>query len=114
MSKEMTTSELENAIDKRRIAKCCGRVWSDYRYYDCGKNAKIERDGKWYCKTHDPVSAAEKQAARNIVFAIKFGEQEKARDRKKAERECCDAVLADNFQLAIDLARYALGKSDSR
>jgi len=94
--------------------KCSARVFQDFRYYGCERSAKVDRDGKGYCKQHDPVYIAEKQRAREQAWDLKFADQAKAADRKRAERECCEAMLGDNFQLAIDLARYALGRSDVR
>lgn len=29
------------------------------RYHHCGRTAKVEREGKWYCGTHDPVKRKE-------------------------------------------------------
>jgi hypothetical protein len=46
--------------------KCCASIYDSlaWRSRSCERNAKIERDGKWYCKQHDPVAKAEKHAER--------------------------------------------------
>lgn len=51
-----------------------GSTWNHYTYA-CGKTAKVEREGKWYCGTHDPVAVSARQAKRD-----------QARDEKWAER----------------------------
>jgi len=42
---------------------CSGTAYSPDRFsrpMRCSRNGSIERDGKWYCKTHDPVAIAER------------------------------------------------------
>ena len=44
--------------------KCCERVWSKTTFpklSPCSFTAKVERDGKPYCKIHDPVFIASKR-----------------------------------------------------
>lgn len=52
---------------EKNSRQCCGQIrrGSGYhiRHVQCEKTGKIERDGKWYCGTHDPVKRAEKRAA---------------------------------------------------
>lgn len=46
--------------------KCCVRIYggmSTFRGSPCSKPAKVERDGKHYCNTHDPVRVSERRAA---------------------------------------------------
>lgn len=33
---------------------CVADVCIGMRFYACGRKAKVERDGKWYCGLHDP------------------------------------------------------------
>ena len=35
-----------------------------FRAYPCPTTASVHRDGKWLCKTHDPVTQAERKAQR--------------------------------------------------
>lgn len=55
----------------------------------CGKLAKVERDGKPYCGTHDPVRVAEKRAARDAEWE----REQAAHDRKHRVAACRDAVI---------------------
>lgn len=52
--------------------KCSERISGGFHSYQCPKSGKIERDGRWYCGTHDPVRIKEKQQERD--------------DRKRSER----------------------------
>ena len=48
---------------------CCAtvsgeKVFLRYHYKPCGRTATVERNGKWYCKMHDPVRIREREDAR--------------------------------------------------
>ena len=65
---------------------CCDQVWVQTGRWGhrspCGKTAKFERDGKWYCGIHDP----EKRKARSAAWDAKY-EAEREASRKKRQRE---------------------------
>lgn len=42
---------------------CSAMVWAGFHQHRCGNKGSIERDGKRFCKTHDPVRKAEKLEA---------------------------------------------------
>jgi len=49
--------------------KCSVRVapntqWGAFHQYQCTKKAVVERDGKWYCKIHDPEYIKQKDVER--------------------------------------------------
>ena len=82
--------------------KCCGSVWPTgaYRSQQCAKNGKFVRDGKHYCKTHDPVSIKEKNNARNDAYEVAYerrcnlrNEVEQKRAEEKRKVEMFDALL---------------------
>ncbi|MCK9524330.1 MAG: hypothetical protein M0R49_00160 [Limnochordia bacterium] len=45
--------------------KCCGRVFDGWHSHPCGNKASVEREGKFYCKVHDPVRIEEKAKIRD-------------------------------------------------
>jgi hypothetical protein len=49
---------------------CCHNISTahGWRFYACGKKAKVEHKGKFYCGIHDPVRATEKIVARNAKW----------------------------------------------
>ena len=62
---------------------CCerighGRGWQR-RYVPCGRGAKFERDGKFYCGTHDPLARKSKADARLADFHAKMDAEDKRR-----------------------------------
>lgn len=65
---------------------CSGLVWKSQgawgRHYACSNPGKVERDGKWWCGTHDPERVADRE--------------EKRRRREEAEQ----AVVRTRRELA--------------
>lgn len=70
---------------------CSKTVYSNDRWprpHLCTRSGIVERDGKWYCKIHDPISVVEKEAARRAKW-----EAESAVNRKKWALESAAADL---------------------
>jgi len=68
--------------------QCCVKVndtgtWSDT--HRCTRSATVERDGKWYCKIHDPEYRREKFAKSHEKFKLAH-EQNKKRELARAYR----------------------------
>ena len=68
---------------------CREEVFRDYRFRVCGKTAKYERDGKWYCGTHDPVA----KQARDDKFSAKIAAELAASTAAHKERQLATAAL---------------------
>ncbi len=48
---------------------CSKRVFGDRGFdYGCTKPATVERDGKWYCKIHDPEYIKQKDNVRQVKW----------------------------------------------
>jgi uncharacterized Zn finger protein (UPF0148 family) len=68
---------------------CCAIASSGfYNTYrsKCSKTAKYERDGKWYCGTHDPVAVKARVDARNEEWKIEWAANEAQAKEKDAAR----------------------------
>lgn len=81
--------------------KCSGRVFEHYHFRSCPNTGKIERDGKHYCRIHDPVRRKEKDDARKAKWdaeweatKVRAAEQTAARARAELCVEAC-AWLTD-------------------
>ena len=90
---------------------CCQRVYDRGSWsmtgHICGRGARYEKGGNWYCKTHHPDIVAEKSEARVKVWKEKWEEQSKARQLVKDQRE--------QGQRALELVkRIAQGHNDPR
>lgn len=68
---------------------CAGLIWEGLRDHACVASATIERDGKWWCRHHDPVKKAERRAA-----------QDREWDEKRARGK---AIVREGKRLATRL-----------
>ena len=68
--------------------KCSERISGGFHSYQCSKSGKIERDGRWYCGTHDPVRIKEKREESARKWSERFRAQRSASEqREKDEAE---------------------------
>lgn len=65
---------------------CVGKIWDEHRHYSCGKKAKYEHEGKWYCKTHHPPTVQAKNDARNERWRKEWAEQRERSKQQEAQR----------------------------
>lgn len=81
---------------------CCAKVYGPgyFRGKCCGKTAKIERNGEWYCGTHDPVRVEERRKARREAGQARWDAECAARKAKEAaaieqkrRSDCYDDLL---------------------
>ena len=87
-------------------AEVCGEgQWGVFHPYHCSRKATVEREGKQYCKQHDPVAIEAGHKTRSAKREAKWAAEEKAEkdtDRKQKEvmhkvaigAELAKAVLA--------------------
>ena len=77
--------------------------------YPCQKPAKIEREGKWYCKVHDPEYIKEKREKWKTDFDKKFAEDSLRWDRTDAMRRACEGLTTEELnRVTPELIRDAL------
>lgn len=97
--------------------KCCARIYSSGAFsgHICGKKAKVERDGKNYCGTHDPVRLKQIRAANtekfNAEYAARSARQREAnrlQEEQKRRAEC----FTDLFDTVQELMRNFPTDSD--
>ena len=65
--------------------RCEGAVWIHMRYFPCGKTARHEHEGRWYCKRHHPPTMQAKLDARNKQL------EEDRKSRLQAAKEANEA-----------------------
>jgi hypothetical protein len=65
--------------------KCEGKVWCHTKYLPCGKTARHEHEGRWYCKRHHPPTVQAKLDARNKKW------EEDSKSRLQAVKEANEA-----------------------
>jgi len=105
--------------------KCCKQVYPAGMRFprprQCSVNASVERDGKWYCGTHDPVKKLAKDIERQKKYDLESARRRKEWVLKSAAPDLLEAlemcvksmqsVLPDFNQFdqaAFDKARAAI------
>ena len=87
--------------------KCCALVSvDDWHSRPHGVTATVERNGKWYCRTHDPVAMKEKATVRDDKYVDDAKKREAARSRAVDCAKACAGL--DNPVEALKQAREAL------
>lgn len=72
--------------------------WDSFHPQQCQKNAVVERNGKWYCKIHDPEYIKQKQNA----SMQKWQEEWKAEEHKRRMQQLAPELLEALEKLAAD------------
>jgi hypothetical protein len=80
-------------------ARCSKRVWSKWDAYQCGRGASIERDGKPYCGTHDPVKVEERQKKKEAKWQGKIAADRIAHNKKAAVEAATAAILQVAYEM---------------
>ena len=75
---------------------CSEKVFRDWHYYQCQKTATVERDGRHYCGTHDPVAVKAKDEARSEKYR-----REREEAAAKHRLESAAPELLEALQLFI-------------
>lgn len=111
--------------------KCEGKKWprDSMRPWPCGLKAKVEREGHWFCGTHDPIAVAKKDEARNAKGRAAADQRMEiwrlngaASDLLSAARNCIvplewardnmDQIFAPKVQRNIDAIKAAIAKAE--
>lgn len=82
--------------------KCCENVMTYVgnwpRSHQCTRNAVVIREGKPYCKQHDPDAVKARQDARKVKWDAEM-ERDKAHwDRRRAEAQACQGVATEDLR----------------
>ncbi|MEO7104397.1 MAG: hypothetical protein ABI119_13770, partial [Gemmatimonadaceae bacterium] len=100
--------------------QCVTDVWgaNAWRGHQCTRRAVVERDGKRYCKQHDPASVVVKEAARHAAWKLKDAVRNAEWDVVAVEREVTDVVrqYLPEFVALVpsEAASHALGSAAHR
>lgn len=79
--------------------KCVEEIFRNWTHYACTKPVKVQRDGKWYCRQHDP----EKVKERRKKLEQKWREKWDARDAENSRLATIAATTADILRLAYEM-----------
>ncbi len=75
--------------------KCSARVMDGFHLHQCSFNGVVVREGKWYCKIHDPVRVAEKDKERRKKWDAQSAANEEKWRREAAIKLACEGVSTE-------------------
>ena len=79
-----------------------GGMWP--RYHQCLRSGVVLRDGKWYCKQHNPVAVKKRAEELRAKYDAKWDKEQEGWRRTKAMEKVCNGISTD------DLERLAPGE----
>lgn len=92
--------------------RCSEMIYGRGYRHQCSKSGKIERDGKWYCGTHDPVRVKENREERDRKWDERFRAQRA--DREQRERDEAEQKRRDDlFPELLEQLEKLLGMFES-
>ena len=67
--------------------QCCATFYPNGSYHrsQCSRKGSVERDGKWYCKTHDPEAVKKRDEMREKRYEYKWEIERLERKIRHAE-----------------------------
>lgn len=96
---------------------CEKSIWTVFYTSKCGKNAKFERNGKWYCGYHDPVKVKARRDQRDArrrqaaEYRRKLAEDaRKEREEREFFTDACIQFTARHAQMGDDEAIAIMAK----
>lgn len=103
-------------------APCCATVlagkdgWRT-RYKSCSRKATVEREGKWYCRQHDPQAVAGRKKEWESQWEIEYQARQARYRLEAAAPDLLQALkgvlrVADRATVEFDAARAAIAKAE--
>ena len=89
------------------MARCDTHIYSGFRSHRCTRNGVVERDGKFYCKKHDPVAVRQRDDAMRVAWAAE-------RNVEEAQRKEAARIAALRVDAAAALRKIAAGHNDPK
>jgi hypothetical protein len=71
----------------------CENGKGSWRKSQCRHPGKVERDGKWYCGTHDPEARAARREVKLVGLRAKWAIEQAAMDANRARANAIIAAL---------------------
>ncbi len=83
--------------------QCREFVWprGSFHKTKCSRKGVVERDGKLYCKQHDPLAIAAKRQAENEKFEMKYAANKEKTRRQRAIINACEGIPTEALEAGV-------------
>ncbi len=78
--------------------KCSAVIFDHYKNVGCPNPGKVQREGKWYCGTHDPVRLKIIRDANDAKHKAKWEIRGERWKRQAAEHQACQGVPTEDLR----------------
>lgn len=75
--------------------QCSAKTYENHSFYPCSRKGKIERDGKWYCKQHDPVEVERRAKESELRYQKESNALKESWDRQRAALAAVEGVSTE-------------------
>ena len=76
----------------------------------CQRNAKVVRDGRGYCRQHDPEAVAERDRKRRVKWDIEWARERLVSEGEREAREYIGELAADGDERAVRIRAKLSGR----
>ena len=83
---------------KTDLGQCTKTYFSDWHRCHCSNKAKVIREGKGYCKRHDPVNIAEKRRIKDEIWEKEWAAKKLVWDRDKALGQVAHGLTTEEIK----------------
>lgn len=94
---------------KEDTSRCIASVFSSYRFNQCSRK-RGHGEGGLYCKQHDPVRIADKDAKQLAKWKIEWAASEKAFEKPKAFCKALEKIASGELNDPAGYAQMTLDK----
>jgi len=76
--------------------------WGAFHQYQCHRTATIQRDGKWYCKQHDPETVKAREVKGSLERQSQFNREMQAAAYHNACFKAFSGITLEQIQERLD------------
>ena len=81
---------------------CCASVWGGWSSHHCGKPAKIEHKGGYYCGIHDPIRKETERIERDKKYDERWKRIQESDKRNTLIHEYFNGISTEEIQKLVD------------
>lgn len=70
-------------------------------FHPCERHGAVVRDGKWYCKQHDPVAVRQRRDVADAKFRAEYAASERASRRQQLLLKLADGITLEQLEAGV-------------
>ena len=86
---------------------CSKKMWANFYSHRCSRKGVVEREGKFYCKQHDPVAKAKRDTEALTKFEEECDEKSAFIKRQGLCVDYCKNLPIEELEKRIEYGKLA-------